>query len=118
MPLSVPLSMKARIQEYLGYLRYERNASPHTLRNYASDLAQFLEFLSKTGRDITGSPEVLAGIGHHEIRASLAMLYEAARKKSSIALKVASLRAFLQYPHRDGIAQDNPPRLHSPPQLP
>ena len=118
MPLSVPLSMKARIQEYLGYLRYERNASPHTLRNYASDLAQFLEFLSKTGRDITGSPEVLAGIGHHEIRAFLATLYEAGRKKSSIARKVASLRAFFKYLHREGIVQENPARLVSTPKLP
>ena len=110
--------MNDLIQEYLRHLRYERNASPHTLRNYASDLAQFLEFLSKTGRDITGSPEALAAVGHHEIRAFLATLYEGGRKKSSIARKVASLRAFFKYLHREGIIEENPARLVSTPKLP
>ena len=110
--------MKALIEQYLHHLRYERNASPHTLRNYASDLAQFLEFLSKTGRDITSSPEALAAVGHHEIRAFLAALYEGGRKKSSIARKVASLRAFFKFLHREGIIEENPARLVSTPKLP
>ena len=110
--------MKALIEQYLHHLRYVRNASPHTLRNYASDLAQFLEFLSKTGRDITGSPEALAAVGHHEIRAFLAALYEGGRKKSSIARKVASLRAFFKYLYREGIIEENPARLVSTPKLP
>ena len=110
--------MKALIEQYLHDLRYVRNASPHTLRNYASDLAQFLEFLSKTGRDITSSPEAVAAVGHHEIRAFLAALYEGGRKKSSIARKVASLRAFFKYLHREGIIEENPARLVSTPKLP
>ena len=110
--------MKALIEQYLHHLRYVRNASPHTLRNYASDLAQFLKFLSKTGRYITGSPEALAAVGHHEIRAFLAALYEGGRKKSSIARKVASLRAFFKYLYREGIIEENPARLVSTPKLP
>ena len=37
------------IDEYGSYLRYERNASPHTLRNYLSDLTQFHDFLKREG---------------------------------------------------------------------
>ena len=31
--------------EFLQHLKYERNMSAHTLRNYESDLEQFREFL-------------------------------------------------------------------------
>ena len=36
------------ISRYLSYLQYQRNASEHTLRNYASDLRQFLDYLTHT----------------------------------------------------------------------
>jgi hypothetical protein len=36
------------IVHYLDYLRIQKNASPHTLRNYASDLQQFLDYLTHT----------------------------------------------------------------------
>ncbi len=33
------------IAQFLEHLTHERNMSPHTLRNYASDLAQFRDYL-------------------------------------------------------------------------
>ncbi|MFB3154161.1 MAG: site-specific integrase, partial [Candidatus Acidiferrales bacterium] len=33
--------MRRAIERFLTYLRDEKNASPHTLRNYRSDLEQF-----------------------------------------------------------------------------
>ena len=38
--------MEKLIEQFLEHLRYERNVSAHTLRNYASDLEQFLDFLA------------------------------------------------------------------------
>jgi site-specific recombinase XerD len=38
--------MKSAVEQFLNYLRSVRNASPHTLRNYESDLTQFLTFLA------------------------------------------------------------------------
>ena len=38
--------MKAAIEKFLDYLRSVRNASPHTLRSYETDLEQFLAYLS------------------------------------------------------------------------
>ena len=32
------LTMDELLARYINYLRYERNASPHTIRNYQSDL--------------------------------------------------------------------------------
>jgi site-specific recombinase XerD len=38
--------MEQLIEQFLEHLRYERNVSAHTLRNYASDLEQFLDHLA------------------------------------------------------------------------
>ena len=38
--------MEKLIEQFLEHLRYERNVSSHTLRNYSSDLEQFLDFLA------------------------------------------------------------------------
>ena len=35
------------LSQFLQHLKYERNVSAHTLRNYASDLDQFKEYLFK-----------------------------------------------------------------------
>jgi site-specific recombinase XerD len=37
--------LNAYLDEFLQHLKYERNLSPHTLRNYASDLDQFKQHL-------------------------------------------------------------------------
>ena len=37
--------MNEHLAQFLQHLKYERNLSPHTLRNYASDLEQFRAFL-------------------------------------------------------------------------
>jgi site-specific recombinase XerD len=38
--------MEQTVSPVLEHLRYERNVSEHTLRNYASDLNQFLDHLA------------------------------------------------------------------------
>ncbi len=48
--------MDELIERYVNYLRYERNASPHTVRNYRSDLLQFRDYL---GRAAPMSPLIL-----------------------------------------------------------
>ena len=40
----------AYLDDFLQYLRVERQMSPHTLRNYALDVTQFLEFCGRAGR--------------------------------------------------------------------
>jgi len=38
--------MKKHIASFIEYLKSERGYSPHTIRNYESDLRQFCDFIS------------------------------------------------------------------------
>ena len=107
--------MDELIQQYAEHLRAERNASPHTLRNYLSDLAQLGQFLrdrelclDSDGNVDVGRIDVLA------VRAFLAALTRD-RKKSSIGRKVAALKGFFRYLAAQGTIKKNPLALiHSP----
>ncbi|MBI3665088.1 MAG: tyrosine recombinase XerC [Acidobacteria bacterium] len=90
------------------------NASPHTLRNYASDLRQFLEYFSPSGE----SPPSVAAFDHLHIREFLGSLYSRRNGKRSVARKLAALRAFFRFLAREGIIAANPARLVATPRLP
>ena len=106
--------MRDLIQQFLEHLRYERNVSAHTLRNYQSDLEQFLHFL--TADEKRKAPEISA-IDHLTIRECLATLHTAHKSKSSIARKLAALRTFFQFLVREGMLELNPAKLVATPKL-
>ena len=89
--------MQNLIQQYADHLRNERDVSPHTLRNYLSDLAQFQQFLIE--RDLclgAGKTIDTRKIDIHIVRAYLAALTKS-RKKSSVGRKLAALKGFFRY---------------------
>ena len=89
--------MEDLIQQYADHLRNERNVSPHTLRNYSSDLAQFRQFL--TDRELCLAEKKIVDVRKvdiHAVRAYLASLTKD-RKKSSIGRKLAALKGFFRY---------------------
>jgi integrase/recombinase XerC len=98
--------MNREIAAFLRYLDRERNASPHTVRAYASDLAQFQAHLEE---ELGRAPQV-ADADHLLIRAFLARLHRRGTKKVSAARKLASLRTFFRYLCREGILEGNPAR--------
>jgi integrase/recombinase XerC len=102
------------IERYTSYLQNERNASPHTLRNYRSDLLQFRDFLSQPQ---AGAPVAIASVDALRIRGFLAHLFQCEKKKTSIARKLASVRAFFKFLCREGILKENPAALVSTPKL-
>jgi integrase/recombinase XerC len=78
------------IQQYADHLRNERNVSPHTLRNYLSDLTQFHGFLRERelSLDESGNNVDVRKVDIHIVRAFLAALTRD-RKKSSVGRKLA-----------------------------
>src|SRR3984893_15846833 len=106
--------MKAAIEKFLAYLRSVRNASAHTLRNYASDLEQFRTYLSPPDR-----PQVQgAEIDQRVMREYLGYLHDQKLQKSSMARKLAALRSFLKFCAREGIVRENAARLVATPEVP
>jgi integrase/recombinase XerC len=110
--------MERLLGQFLEHLRYERNVSEHTLRNYAIDLGQFLEHLAPADPATGERREVdVKEIDHITIREWLSELHDAQKKKSSIARKLAALRTFFQFLIREGVVELNPAKLVSTPRL-
>lgn len=94
------------IDRYAQFLQVERNVSPHTLRNYLSDLAQFAAFvLDQQG--CKDNAVVVEEISHHTIRAFLAHLRRHNRK-SSIGRKLSAVKGFFRYLIREGVLEKDP----------
>lgn len=107
------------MERYLGYLRYEKNASPHTIRNYASDLEQFRSYLMPPAEAGTKPRELaLREIDNLKIREFLGHLYARRVEKSSIARKLAALRSFFKFCLRERLVAENPARVVASPRLP
>jgi len=98
--------VKRAIQAFLQHLERERNASAHTIRAYAQDLAQFAAHV-REDLGHQGSPQE---IDHLVIRSFLARLHVRGIKKSSAARKLAALRTFFRYLCREGVLDRNPAR--------
>ncbi|HXE76532.1 MAG TPA: tyrosine recombinase XerC [Candidatus Xenobia bacterium] len=110
--------MQAAIEKFLAYLRDERNASPHTLRNYRGDLGRFRAYLSIPDRQGRVQEPRLEDVDHLVLREYLGDLYRRERQKTSIARALATLRSFFRFLVRDGLLRENPARLVRTPRLP
>lgn len=99
------------LEDFLRYLRVERQMSPHTLRNYRLDLTQFLEFCSQHREDLT-----LDKVTYQDLRAFLATALKKNRK-TTVARKLSALRTFFKYLQRLGVASQNPAKLAPSPKL-
>jgi integrase/recombinase XerC len=102
------------IERYIEYLQYERNASPHTIRNYRSDLLQFRNFLATYQGEARVQVKQIDALS---IRGFLAFLYEQKNQKSSIARKLAAVRAFFKFLGRERVIAENPASTVSTPKI-
>lgn len=108
-------SLEGCIQQFVGYLRGERRASPHTIDAYQRDLRQLAAFLAER----LGHAPALREVGKLELRAWLAELTRE-HGTSTIARKLASVRAFFRHSSRTEPSRDNPaeglatPRVRRP----
>ena len=100
--------MEDLIEQYGAHLRVERNLSPHTLRNYLSDLKQFQQFLREEGLSPGEEKKIpVQKVDHHIVRAYLGALAKNCRK-SSIGRKLAALKGFFRYLLREGRIERDP----------
>jgi integrase/recombinase XerC len=107
-------AVKEAIEKFVGYLRYERNASPSTIRDYRFDVEQFREFLTPPGEPTMPLDQV----DHRVIREFMSWLWDRRLEKASVARKLAALRTFFKFCVREKYAKQNPARLVCTPKLP
>lgn len=101
--------MQAAIEEYLVYLRAERDASIHTLLNYRIDLEQFAEFLKRS--DPANPDPDPAAIDQLAIRRFLVSLHGRGLAPRTSARKLSTLRSFFLFQSRQGRVASNPAKL-------
>jgi integrase/recombinase XerC len=106
--------VKEQLQSFLEFLRLNRNASPHTVAAYDSDLSQFLAFTAAQQRK--KSTELRpADIDLPAVRAFMADLYRQGQARASVSRKLSALRTFTRYMRREGWIEGDPVALAAAP---
>ena len=101
--------MLTRIAEFKRSLLVEENASPHTVRNYVSDLRQLRAFLleHRLALSDSGDEAVPDRVDQTAIRTYLAALLRRNRK-SSVGRKLSAAKGFFRYLLRRGAISRDP----------
>ncbi|MBL8232518.1 MAG: tyrosine recombinase XerC [Bryobacterales bacterium] len=88
------------------------NVSEHTLRNYRSDLDQFQEYFARASEPHVDTLDTFA------IREWLGHLYRNELSPVTLRRKLAALRSFFRFLHRNGAVKLNPAKLLRTPKTP
>ncbi len=107
--MSAATTADAALERFLAGLA-ARDASPHTQRAYAGAVGRYLAWLGERGVDWRDPPRT-------ELRAYLASLAGAVAR-SSVAQRLAAIRAFHRYAAREGLAPGDPWGAIATPRLP
>ncbi|MBR8745393.1 tyrosine recombinase XerC [Nocardiopsis sp. MG754419] len=98
------------LERLSAHLTGELGRSPHTVRGYLSDLRSLLTHLDEHGHD-------LDDLDVPVVRSWLSRARESGAGRSTIARRVAAVRALTRFLHREGVlAVDPGPRLAVPAQ--
>jgi integrase/recombinase XerC len=102
--------MKEQLRAFLDFLRFNRNASAHTVAAYEGDLAQFIELAARERGTAAAdlSPDDL-DLG--AIRAYMGELHRQGHARASVARKLSALRAFGRFLRREGWLEADPTSL-------
>src|SRR6202163_3021804 len=95
------------VADFLRHLQ-ERNASPHTIKAYRGDLANFASYAGSRG---------WKQLDHVTIRGFLSQLYEKGLGKTSVARSLAAVRSLYRWLAREGVVEQNPAKLVATPKL-
>jgi integrase/recombinase XerC len=102
--------VKNYLNAFLDFLRLNRNASPHTVRAYESDLTQFL---GHAAREANVDEDALqpSMLDRSAIRGFLGGLHALGHSRATAARKLSAARTFLRYLRREGAMSGDPGAL-------
>ena len=102
-----------QIDGFLAELK-RQNASPHTIRNYASDLEQFRDYFTPPEAE----PPAPRDFDLLAIREWMAHLYEQNLSAVTMRRKLAAVRSFFKFLLRNGAIAKNVARMVRTPKAP
>ncbi len=102
--------MKAPVTAFLRHLEVEKHASPHTIRAYGRDLAQWVRFVAQSERADAVAARLVLGATTRDVRAWLAALHGRGLDAVSVARKLAAVRSLYRFLARRGVVRRNPAR--------
>lgn len=91
------------VQEFILYLKLEKNASEHTIVSYSEDIASFLAFARLQGFDNN-----FDSVNQILIRSYLADLKKQDFARRTIARRIAALRSLFRFLYRENMVENNP----------
>ena len=89
------------IEQFIGYLQFEKRFSPHTVTAYRKDLSQFTDFLNTDGLNVLA-------ISHQEVRSWMLTLMEQGSEAKTVSRKLSVLRSFYKFLQREELIRINP----------
>lgn len=89
------------LEEYLKYLKYQKNYSQETIDSYEEDLVEFFEFIDNLNVEILK-------VKYEDIRDYLKYLDEKKNKASTVSRKLSSLRGFYKFLINNDYIKNNP----------
>lgn len=94
------------IEEFINFIRVERQYSTQTITAYAKDLSELAIYIDeeKLGSNIKV-------VDFYVLRGFITTLYDKELSKSSIERKISTLKSFFKFLYRRGIIADNPARM-------
>ena len=93
--------MNDRMNEFLKYLKIEKNYSSNTIKNYEIDIDEFKNYLNCEGIDYLS-------VDYDFIKGFLMHLYNKKLSRNSVARKLSSIRSFYKYLFNQDIINTNP----------
>jgi integrase/recombinase XerC len=105
--------LSTAVERYLTELRV-RNASPHTLRNYATDLERFVDYFSPKEAE----PPLPSAFTVLLLREWLSHLYQQGLSAVTMRRKLAAVRSLFDFLAREGTVPTNIARLVRTPKAP
>ncbi len=107
----IDVSMQEAIDDFCNAMRFERNASAHTLRAYRSDLSDYGRWAQRTSLDALS-------VTHKQLRRYLGELDQAQYSRKTINRRLSALRSFFTWMNVCGRLDTDPTSALSGPKQP
>src|SRR5690625_364852 len=93
---------KTYVQQFINYLKVEKNASTYTIDFYTQDIEKFISFLNK--EHIRNINEV----DQTTIRVFLTEMYKRNLNRRSVSRTISCLRTFYKFLEKENVTDSNP----------